>query len=104
MARVTGIGGIFLKARDPQALAAWYAKHLGIELSAGHHGKNFLWSDEVHAIVDHGGLQLGAEVGGVGGEQRPDGHAGGGGDLVGPEEGGAAVVGEGDAEVFDVPG
>lgn len=51
MARVTGIGGIFLKARDPQALAAWYAKHLGIELSAGHHGKNFLWSDEVPATT-----------------------------------------------------
>jgi hypothetical protein len=33
MARVTGIGGIFLKARDTQALAAWYAQHLGFELS-----------------------------------------------------------------------
>ncbi|HEX4649988.1 MAG TPA: VOC family protein [Granulicella sp.] len=49
MARVTGIGGIFLKARDPQALAAWYAKHLGIELSTDYPGKNFLWSDEVPA-------------------------------------------------------
>src|SRR5271155_4744942 len=49
MARVTGIGGIFLKARDPQALAAWYAKHLGIELSAHFQGKKFLWSDEVPA-------------------------------------------------------
>ena len=51
MARVTGIGDIFLKARDPQALAAWYAKHLGIELSTGHQGKNFLWSDEVPATT-----------------------------------------------------
>jgi predicted enzyme related to lactoylglutathione lyase len=51
MARVTGIGGIFLKARDPQALAAWYSQHLGIELSAGHQGKNFLWSDEVPAAT-----------------------------------------------------
>ena len=33
MARVTGIGGVFLRARDPKALAAWYAQHLGIELS-----------------------------------------------------------------------
>jgi len=49
MARVTGIGGIFLKARNPQALAAWYAKHLGIELSAYFQGKKFLWSDEVPA-------------------------------------------------------
>jgi predicted enzyme related to lactoylglutathione lyase len=30
MKRVTGIGGIFFKAKDPQALAAWYKKHLGI--------------------------------------------------------------------------
>jgi predicted enzyme related to lactoylglutathione lyase len=32
MARVTGIGGVFFKARDPKALAAWYAKHLGFAL------------------------------------------------------------------------
>ena len=30
MARITGIGGLFFRARDPQALAAWYAEHLGI--------------------------------------------------------------------------
>jgi catechol 2,3-dioxygenase-like lactoylglutathione lyase family enzyme len=30
MARVTGIGGIFFRARDPQALADWYRLHLGI--------------------------------------------------------------------------
>ncbi len=27
---VTGIGGLFFRARDPEALAAWYAEHLGI--------------------------------------------------------------------------
>ena len=32
MARVTGIGGVFLKARDPKALSAWYAQHLGIKM------------------------------------------------------------------------
>ncbi len=32
MARITGIGGVFFKARDPKALAAWYAKHLGLVL------------------------------------------------------------------------
>jgi predicted enzyme related to lactoylglutathione lyase len=32
MARVTGIGGVFMKARDPKALAAWYAKRLGLVL------------------------------------------------------------------------
>jgi predicted enzyme related to lactoylglutathione lyase len=28
--RVAGIGGIFFKARDPRALAAWYRTHLGV--------------------------------------------------------------------------
>jgi predicted enzyme related to lactoylglutathione lyase len=46
MARVTGIGGIFLRARDPKALAAWYAQHLGIQMSPWG-GAQFLWSDEV---------------------------------------------------------
>ena len=27
---VTGIGGLFVRAQDPAALAAWYEKHLGI--------------------------------------------------------------------------
>ncbi len=30
MQRVTGIGGIFFKAKDPKALGAWYRDHLGI--------------------------------------------------------------------------
>ncbi len=32
--RVTGIGGIFIKARDPAALGDWYRRHLGIEIEA----------------------------------------------------------------------
>jgi glyoxylase I family protein len=28
--KVTGIGGVFFRARDPKALAEWYEKHLGI--------------------------------------------------------------------------
>lgn len=32
MARVTGIGGIFFKARDAEALRAWYHSHLGLEI------------------------------------------------------------------------
>lgn len=35
MAKVTGVGGVFLKARDPKALAAWYAEHLGIPKGEG---------------------------------------------------------------------
>lgn len=30
MARVTGIGGLFFRARDPAALNAWYGTHLGV--------------------------------------------------------------------------
>lgn len=28
--RVTGIGGVFFRARDPKALTAWYSEHLGV--------------------------------------------------------------------------
>ena len=33
MKRVTGIGGIFFKARDPKALGAWYRDHLGLDVT-----------------------------------------------------------------------
>lgn len=32
MEHVLGIGGVFFKARDPKALAAWYREHLGLPL------------------------------------------------------------------------
>ena len=32
MARVTGIGGIFVKALDPEALREWYRRHLQIDV------------------------------------------------------------------------
>ena len=35
MAQATGIGGVFLRADDPQALGEWYQTHLGIDMSAG---------------------------------------------------------------------
>jgi predicted enzyme related to lactoylglutathione lyase len=31
MERVTGIGGVFMRSRDPKALAAWYTEHLGVD-------------------------------------------------------------------------
>ncbi len=31
MERVTGIGGVFFRAQDPDNLARWYAAHLGVE-------------------------------------------------------------------------
>lgn len=35
MEKVVGIGGVFLKASDPVALASWYREHLGIPLDEG---------------------------------------------------------------------
>jgi glyoxylase I family protein len=32
MEKVTGIGGLFFRARDPAALGRWYLDHLGIAL------------------------------------------------------------------------
>ena len=32
MEKVTGIGGIFFRSRNPEELAIWYEKHLGINL------------------------------------------------------------------------
>lgn len=43
---VTGIGGIFFRSRDPEARAAWYREHLGIE--AGHSG---LWQQDAGTTV-----------------------------------------------------
>lgn len=34
MKRVTGIGGIFFKAKDAPALRDWYKKHLGIDVQS----------------------------------------------------------------------
>ncbi len=49
MERVTGIGGIFFKARDPRQMMAWYSKHLGIgantDEGAGETYTEFTWRD-----------------------------------------------------------
>jgi predicted enzyme related to lactoylglutathione lyase len=44
MRRVTGIGGIFLTAKDPKALCAWYKTHLGIDVQDWG-GTAFTWTD-----------------------------------------------------------
>jgi len=48
MQRVTGIGGIFFKAKDPVALRAWYKKHLGIDVQDWG-GAAFRWVDAAGA-------------------------------------------------------
>jgi predicted enzyme related to lactoylglutathione lyase len=44
MSRVTGIGGIFIKAKDPAKLQNWYKQHLGIDVQAWG-GTSFRWVD-----------------------------------------------------------
>ena len=41
MKRVTGIGGIFFKSKDPQQLKEWYKTHLGFDTDQW--GTNFEW-------------------------------------------------------------
>jgi predicted enzyme related to lactoylglutathione lyase len=43
---VTGIGGLFFRARDPGALVAWYARHLGIDA-----GGEAIWSQQAGPTV-----------------------------------------------------
>jgi len=41
MKKVTGIGGVFFKCKDPNAMKEWYKTHLGMD--AGDHGLSFEW-------------------------------------------------------------
>lgn len=33
MEKVLGIGGVFFRSKEPEALSRWYTKHLGIDIS-----------------------------------------------------------------------
>ena len=50
MARVTGIGGIFFKAKDPKALGDWYRTHLGMDVQAWG-GAALRWADDPGAAT-----------------------------------------------------
>ena len=43
MATITGIGGFFLKVRDPAATAKWFSDHLGMTMESW--GGMFPWTD-----------------------------------------------------------
>jgi len=45
MKRVTGIGGVFFKAKDPKALGAWYKTHLGLKVEDWG-GVAFRWAED----------------------------------------------------------
>lgn len=44
MKKVTGIGGIFFKCKDPKQMTAWYKKHLGLDTND--YGATFEWYQE----------------------------------------------------------
>ena len=48
MERVTGIGGVFFKARDPAGLRRWYQEHLGTEPETDGDAVVFPWR-----LADH---------------------------------------------------
>lgn len=41
MKKVTGIGGIFFKCKDPKAVKEWYKTHLGLDVNE--YGATFEW-------------------------------------------------------------
>lgn len=51
MDRVTGIGGIFIKARDPKAMRDWYQQHLGLPIDSWG-GMAFRWNEP--NVEEHG--------------------------------------------------
>ena len=45
-AKVTGIGGIFFKCKDPKQMNEWYKTHLGFDTKPW--GTNFEWRDDAN--------------------------------------------------------
>jgi hypothetical protein len=43
MKKVTGIGGIFFKCKNPEMVKEWYSKYLG--LNTNEYGSTFEWID-----------------------------------------------------------
>ena len=56
MAKVTGIGGVFFKARDPKAIQAWYRERLGIVMEQDHSSAVFHWRH--HEEPDREGMTV----------------------------------------------
>ena len=50
MKRVTGMGGIFFKSKDPAALGQWYRTHLGMNVEEWG-GVAFKWADDPQAAT-----------------------------------------------------
>ena len=50
MEKVAGIGGLFFRAQDPDALGRWYLEHLGIALTPTSEGTT-VWQQEAGPTV-----------------------------------------------------
>ncbi len=50
MQRVTGLGGFFIKSKDPRTLCAWYEKHLGVPFGNNTY-VNYVWKNENNPSV-----------------------------------------------------
>jgi predicted enzyme related to lactoylglutathione lyase len=49
MKKVTGIGGIFFKCKDPNKVKEWYQKHLG--LNTNPYGASFEWYEKADSTT-----------------------------------------------------
>lgn len=45
ISRVTGIGGVFFKVKNPKKLGEWYRKHLGLDVNDQWSGCSFNWRE-----------------------------------------------------------
>ena len=50
MSRIIGLGGVFIKTRDPKKMAAWYQEHLGISFN-GNSYIDFPFTDSQGALT-----------------------------------------------------
>jgi len=50
MEKVTGIGGLFFRAKDPKALASWYQQHLGVSPTPSS-TNDLVWEQEAGPTV-----------------------------------------------------
>jgi catechol 2,3-dioxygenase-like lactoylglutathione lyase family enzyme len=48
---VLGIGGLFFRSADPDALSAWYKEHLGVGANHGPGGTDWAWGIEAGPVV-----------------------------------------------------
>jgi predicted enzyme related to lactoylglutathione lyase len=49
MKKVTGIGGVFFKCKDPKATTEWYQKHLGLDTNP--YGATFEWYEKADSTT-----------------------------------------------------